>query len=87
MRTIEQKIAEAEAHLARLKQQNRTLENGQKIILGGMLLQEARRDEKIRQWVLQTAERLINRQVDINRIQPVLDEFKAMQPITPPEST
>lgn len=79
MRTLEQKIAEVEAHLARLKQKNRTLENGQKIILGGMLLQEARRDEKIRQWVLQTAERQINRQVDITRIQPLLDELRKIE--------
>ena len=32
--TIDQKIAEAEAKLARLRQQSRALENVQKIILG-----------------------------------------------------
>lgn len=37
-RTLEQQIAEAEAKLARLRNQSRQLENGQKIILGGMLL-------------------------------------------------
>lgn len=50
--TIEQKIAQKEAELARLRNQSRALENGQKIILGGMLLAEARKDAKIRQWLL-----------------------------------
>ena len=40
-RTLEQQIAEAEARLARLRTQSRQLENGQKIILGGMLLAAA----------------------------------------------
>ena len=43
-RTLEQQIAEAEAKLARLRTQSRQLENGQKIILGGMLLAAARHD-------------------------------------------
>ena len=47
-RTIEQQIAKAEARLARLRNQSRQLENGQKIILGGMLLTAARHDPKIR---------------------------------------
>ena len=50
--TIEQKIAQKEAELARLRNQSRALENGQKIILGGMLLAEARKDAKIRHWLL-----------------------------------
>src|SRR5476649_1177159 len=50
-RTIEQKIAEAEARLARLRTQSRQLENGQKIILGGIVLAAARHDPRIRAWV------------------------------------
>lgn len=44
--TLEQKIAEAEAKLARLRKQTRELENGQKVILGGMLLAEAREGQQ-----------------------------------------
>ena len=41
-RSTEQQIAELEAQIARLRERKRTEENGQKIILGGMLLASAR---------------------------------------------
>ena len=59
IRTLEQQIAEAEARLARLRTQSRQLENGQKIILGGMLL-------------------AASREIDRKRLQPLLEELKAM---------
>jgi len=77
-RTIEQQIAEAEARLARLRTQSRQLENGQKIILGGMLLAAARHDPKMRAWVIKEAERAVTRDVDRKRLQPLLDELNAM---------
>lgn len=77
-RTLEQQIAEAEARLARLRTQSRQLENGQKIILGGMLLSATRHDPKIRAWVLQEAEKAITRDIDRKRIQPLLEELKIM---------
>ncbi len=77
-RTIEQQIAEAEARLARLRTQSRQLENGQKIILGGMLLAAARHDPKMRAWVIKEAEKAVTRDVDRKRLQPLLDELKAM---------
>jgi len=88
-RTIEQQIAEAEARLARLRTQSRQLENGQKIILGGMLLAAARHDPKIRAWVIQEAEKAVTRDIDKKRLEPLLDELRAMggpkeQPITQP---
>ena len=61
--TIEQKIAQKEAELARLRNQSRALENGQKIILGGMLLAEARKDAKIRQWLLSMVQATVKRDV------------------------
>lgn len=64
-RTLDQKIAEAEARLARLRKQERSLENGQKIILGGMLLNAARRDPKMRDWLLEEAARSIVRKRDL----------------------
>lgn len=77
--TIEQKIAEAEAKLARLRQQSRALENGQKIILGGMLLAEARKEPRIRQWLIDKAGELVTRDVDRKRLEGV---WGAMEPKT-----
>ncbi len=82
-RTIEQQIAEAEAKLARLRNQSRQLENGQKIILGGMLLTAARHDPKIRTWVLKEAEKAVTRDIDKKRLQPFLDELKTMKDSRP----
>lgn len=75
--TIEQKIAQKEAELARLRGQSRALENGQKIILGGMLLAEARKDAKIRQWLLDMAKATVKRDVDQKRLAPLLAELEA----------
>jgi hypothetical protein len=76
--TIEQKIADAEAKLARLREQSRKLETGQKIVLGGLLLNAARRDPRIRKWLLDEAGRSITREVDKNRLAPLLDELAAL---------
>lgn len=78
--TINQKIAEAEAKLARLRQQSRALENGQKIILGGMLLAEARKEPRIRQWLIDKSNELITRDVDRKRLEPLLAELAALPP-------
>ena len=78
-RSLEQQIAEAEARLARLRTQNRQLENGQKIILGGMLLAAARHDPKIRAWVIKETGKAVTREIDKKRLQPLLDELRAMK--------
>jgi len=77
-RTLEQQIAEAEARLARLRTQSRQLENGQKIILGGMLLAATKHNMKIRAWVLEEADKAITRDIDKKRLQPLLDELRGM---------
>lgn len=76
--TLDQKIAEAEAKLARLRKQNRELENGQKIILGGMLLAEARKEPRIRKWLIDTATKEVTRDADKKRLLPLLDELAAL---------
>lgn len=76
--TIEQKIAQKEAELARLRNQSRALENGQKIILGGMLLAEARKDAKIRQWLLSMVQATVKRDVDQRRLAPLIDELATL---------
>jgi hypothetical protein len=76
-RTTSQQIAELEARIARLKSKDRALETGQKIILGGMLLQAARTDPKMAAWVIEEARKAITRKIDQDRIAPVLEELKA----------
>lgn len=86
-RTLEQQIAEAEARLARLRSQSRQLENGQKIILGGMLLAAARHDPKIRAWVIKEAGKAVTREIDQKRLQPLLEELKAMKDDKPADES
>lgn len=74
--TLEQKIAEAEDKLARLREQSRRTENGQKIILGGMLIHAARKNQKILAWLLEEAERSIIRDADKKRLAPLLDTLR-----------
>ena len=74
--TLEQKIAEAEDKLARLREQSRRTENGQKIILGGMLIHAARKDAKIRTWLLEEADKSITREADKKRLAPLLDSLR-----------
>lgn len=83
---LEQKIAEAQAKLARLRNQERQLENGQKIILGGMLLNAAKTDQTMRQWVLNNAEKVVTREADKKRLEPLLKQLREMNP-QPPQST
>ena len=87
MQTLEQKIAQKEAEIARLREQSRALENGQKIILGGMILNAARKDERIRRWVLDEAARTVTRDADKKRLAPLITELSAMlePPAQPPE--
>lgn len=82
--TLDQRIAAAEARLARLRQQSRALENGQKIILGGVLLAAARTDPRIRRWLLDQADQAVTREADQRRLAPLLDELRSM-PVQPSE--
>jgi len=84
-RTLEQKIAEATDKLNRLRQSQRKLEAGQKIIIGGMIIAEARRNKKIREWLIETATKNVTREVDKNRLSPLIDELKNLT--EPPPSS
>jgi hypothetical protein len=76
--TLEQKIAETEARLAQLRNRSRQLENGQKIILGGLLLNAARNEPRIRKWLLEAAGKSVTREVDRKRLEPLLAELAAL---------
>ncbi len=54
-RTLEQKIADAEARLQRLKAKSRSLDTAQKVIVGAALLAKVRKPEEVqlRAWLLQ----------------------------------
>ena len=78
VRTTEQKIADAELKLNRLKEQQRRTENGQKIICGGLLMNAVKDDPAIREWFLGAAKVWVTRKADIDRLQPFLDELKQM---------
>ena len=75
-KTPAQQIATLEAKISRLREKDRALENGQKIILGGMLLASARATPKIAKWVIDEAAKNVTRKVDLARLQPLLDELK-----------
>ncbi len=54
----------------------RTEENGQKIILGGMLLASARHDPKMATWVIEEAKKGVTRDIDKKRLAPLLRELE-----------
>lgn len=78
-RTLEQKIAALDAKIARLRHQSRKLETGQKIILGGMLLNAARKNPKVCEWLINEANATITRNTDKERIAPLLNELRQPQ--------
>lgn len=78
MATLEQKIARKEAELNRLKEQSRKLENGQKIIIGGMMLSIARKDTQRAKTLLEDINREVTKKADLERMRGVIDELKAI---------
>lgn len=78
MATLEQKIAQKENELSRLKEQSRKLENGQKIITGGMILSLARKDTQRAKTLLEDINREVTKKTDLDRMQPIIDELTAI---------
>lgn len=78
MDTIEQKIARKEAELNRLKERSRKLENGQKIITGGMMLSIARKDTQRAKTLLEDINREVTKKADLDRMKSVIDELEAI---------
>lgn len=74
--TLEQKIAQKEDEIARLKEQARKKENGQKIIIGGLMLSVAKDDSRVAKQLLELIETQITRKTDLNRLDNVIDELK-----------
>ncbi len=68
-RTLEQKIADAEARLQRLKAKSRSLDTAQKVVVGAALLAKVRKPEEVqlRAWLLQFLKAEVTRQADVTR--------------------
>ncbi|EHC2493657.1 mobilization protein [Salmonella enterica] len=86
-RTLEQKIADAEARLQRLKAKSRSLDTAQKVIVGAALLAKVRKpgETQLRVWLLHLLKTEVTRQADVSRIQPLIDELNALPKPVPKE--
>ena len=86
-RTLEQKIADAEARLQRLKAKSRSLDTAQKVIVGAALLAKVRKpgETQLRAWLLHLLKTEVTRQADVSRIQPWIDELNALPKPVPKE--
>ncbi len=73
--TLEQKIAKKEKDLALLKERVRKAENGQKIIIGGMMLSIAKKDPIRAKQLLQDIENEVTRKTDLDRLDSVIKEL------------
>jgi len=63
---------------ARASEQARKLRNGQKIIVGSLLLDAARRDPTIRQTILSVLDQGLVRDVDKTRLAPLLADLRGL---------
>ena len=70
MATLEQQIAQKQDELARLK------EKAQKIVLGGMLLSVARKNNDVARMVLDMINKEVNRDTDKKRLESVVNELQ-----------
>lgn len=78
MFTLQQKLAQQEAELNRTKEKIRKLENGQKIITGGMMLSIARNNPQRAKTLLEDINREVTKKADLDRMKPIIDELKAV---------
>ena len=76
MATLEQQIAQKQDELARLKAKARKLENGEKIILGGMVLSIARKNPQYAKQLLAYINTEVNRESDKNRLKNIIAELQ-----------
>ena len=90
MATLEQQIAQKQDELNRLKEKAQKQENAQKIVLGGMLLSVARKNNDVARMVLDMINKEVNRDTDKKRLESVVNELQGLvnqsqpqqQPIT-----
>ena len=76
-RTIDQKIAEAQARLNRLKTRAKATETRRKIIVGAIVTTEALKDPKIARWMAATLRKNATREVDQKELTGLLADLDA----------
>lgn len=76
--TPAQRIARAQAEIARAKAAQRSLETGQKVVIGGAILAEARENREVRKLLIQVLTTCVTRDADTSRITALLAELKAL---------
>lgn len=76
--TPAQRIARAQAEIARAKAAQRSLETGQKVVIGAALLAEARENREVRKLLIQVLTTRVTRDADTSRITALLAELKAL---------
>lgn len=76
--TPAQRIARAQAEISRAKAAQRSLETGQKVVIGGALLAEARENQQVRKLLIQILTARVTREADAARITALLAELNAL---------
>ena len=74
-RTIDQKIAETQARLARLKSQQKASETRRKIIVGSVVISNALREPDKARALAAMLRRLVTREVDQKELVDLLEEL------------
>jgi len=77
-KTLDQKIADTEARLARLRLETRKQDTGRKIVLGGILLSAVEHDPTIRSWLLKQVDGDKLRKADAERLAPLIAKWREM---------
>ena len=76
--TPAQRIARAQAEISRAKAAQRSLETGQKVVVGGAILAEARENPDVRALLLKVLTARVKRDADTARLAPLLKELKTL---------
>lgn len=75
--TEEQLKAREQDRLARADTKAKSLQNGQKIIIGGMVLSMARKDAGLSKFLLASIKEQVTRANDIKRLDDIIIELKS----------
>ena len=75
-RTIDQKIAEAENRVQRLKTKKRTKDTRRKIIVGATIIPAAFKNKNLAGYLVRLLETSLTREVDKQDAEPLLDELR-----------
>lgn len=84
-KTVEQKIAEAESRLARLRQQKSTKDTRRKIIVGALIIAEAMKDPAAARKLCDLIAAKVTRDVDKADIATLVAELSRVQTTPRPE--